>query len=344
MTTETTDMTDTASGPQHRARVAHEAEAIPEDRRPKSGPIAILPADRGLRGGERALEAAGATLEPLGPGTRGLIYTSARDVESLVDALETYPDISWVQLPFAGIDNFAARLRPHAERGVFFTSAKGAYAQPVAEHALAFTLGLLRQFPVRAQATSWGRKSGISLYGANIVILGAGGIALEFIDLVRPFGVTVTVGRRRASSTVESADHTVDLDGFRAALPEADVVVLAAAATGETKHVISELELQAMKSSAVLVNIARGPLVDTDALVHALDAGEIFGAGLDVTDPEPLPDAHPLFEHERAIITPHTADTPDMVRPLFLERCRANVEAFVSTGRFEGIADPILGY
>ncbi|MGO2113175.1 MAG: D-isomer specific 2-hydroxyacid dehydrogenase family protein, partial [Pseudoclavibacter sp.] len=328
----------------HSSRTAVEAEVVPDERRPVTGGVTILPAERGLAGGEAVLEASGATIVPLGDETRGLIYTSSSDVGGLIAALEQFPEISWVQLPFAGIDHFAERLRPHAERGVFFTSAKGAFAQPVAEHALTLTLGLLRQLPVRVRAASWGRKSGLSLYGANVLILGAGGICLEFIDLVRPFGTTITVGRRRADEPVPGADRTVDADGFRAAIPDADVIMLAAAATGETRHIIGAAEFEAMKPTAVLVNIARGPLVDTDALVRALDEEAIFGAGVDVTSPEPLPEAHPLFSHDRAIVTPHTADTPDMIKPLFLERCRENVEAFLSTGRFVGVADPLLGY
>lgn len=99
-----------------------------------------------------------------------------------------------------------------------------------------------------------------------------------------------------------------------------------------------------MKSTAVLVNVARGGLVDTDALVQALASESIAGAGLDVTDPEPLPDGHPLWAEPRVIITPHSADTPDMTAPLLAERIRANVLAFLGDGRFEGIVDPGAGY
>jgi phosphoglycerate dehydrogenase-like enzyme len=94
----------------------------------------------------------------------------------------------------------------------------------------------------------------------------------------------------------------------------------------------------------VLVNIARGALIDTDALVAALATGSIAGAGLDVTDPEPLPDGHPLWDEPRVIITPHSADTPDMTAPLLAERIRSIVRALLGDGRFEGVVDPALGY
>lgn len=331
------------SGAQHRARLAVEPVVLEGAARPEPGPIAVLPAGRD-RGHTGVIERAGGTVGELGPETRGIVFVSASKVDVLTSALRDHPQVSWVQLPFAGIDNFAAKLRPHAERGVVFTSAKGAYAQPVAEHALALTLALLRELPERVLAEAWGRASGISLFGADVLVLGAGGIALEYIDLLRPFGPHLTVARRNAEHEVAGADRTVDLEGFRAAIPDADVVLLAAASTDDTRHVMGEAEFAAMKRSAVLVNIARGPLVDTEALVRALDASELFGAALDVTDPEPLPAGHELYRHPRAIVTPHTADTPDMVRPLFFERIAQNVEGFVSTGRFVGLADPVAGY
>lgn len=331
-----------SSGVQHEARLAEAPVELPTARRPEPGPITILPRERteDYRG---AVEGAGGRLVPLGPQTRGLVSVSYRDVDPLVAALDAHPGIGWVQLPFAGIDNAAARLAPAARRGVVFTSAKGAYAQPVAEHALLLTLAALRILPVRIRASAWGPAAGLSLYGRRVLVLGAGGIAREYLDLLRPFGVRTTVVRRSAGE-VPGAERTVPFAQFRAELPHADVVLLAAAATPETRGVVDAAALAAMKPSAVLVNVARGPLVDTEALLRALDEGLIHGAGLDVTDPEPLPDGHPLFSHERAVVTPHTADTPEMVVPLQRVRIAANVEAFLRTGRFVGLADPLRGY
>ncbi|MGO1542983.1 MAG: D-isomer specific 2-hydroxyacid dehydrogenase family protein [Gulosibacter sp.] len=327
----------------HSEVLAEQPEALAEDQRPEVGPISVLPDNDGAGSAAAAVREAGGEVAALSDATRGLIYTSPRDVETLVQTLEAHPDIGWVQLPFAGIDNFAKAITGFAEQGVLFTSAKGAYAQPVAEHALMLTLALQRDLGVRLRATEWGEKTGRSLYGANVVIVGAGGIALEYLRLLRPFGVRSTIVRRRATE-VASADRTVTFEQFDEVLADADVVMLAAAATEETRSLINANRLAAMKPNAVLVNIARGPLVDTDALVQALDNGAIYGAGLDVTDPEPLPAGHPLYSHERCIITPHAADTPDMVRPLIAGRIRDNVRAFLETGEFVGIADPKIGY
>lgn len=328
---------------QHEARLSVGPQHLPEGQRPEPGPIAVLPV-RGREANEiAAVEAAGGVVAELSTDTRGVVYTSYSNVDTLIETLEQYPQIGWVQLPFAGIDAYAKRLVPHAERGVIFTSAKGAYAEPVAEHALMLTLALQRLVTVRARATEWGKNGGLSLFGNNVVVLGAGGIARTYCDLLRPFGCTVTVVRR-SNGEVEEADRTVTFDQLDEVLPEADVVMLASANTEETYRVIKAERLAAMKQTAVLVNIGRGPLVDNDALAEALERGEIYGAGLDVTDPEPLPKEHPLWSLDRCLITPHTADTPEMVAPLIAERIRLNVRAFLETGEFVGIADPVAGY
>ncbi|MFK3670649.1 D-isomer specific 2-hydroxyacid dehydrogenase family protein [Leifsonia aquatica] len=327
---------------QHRAVLAVEAEPLPEDQRPEPGPIAVLPhAEQAFID---AVEASGGAVEPISDATRGLVWLDYRDPEGFAAALESHPAIGWVQLPFAGVDAFARTIAAEARPGLIWTSAKGAYAQPVAEHALTLTLALLRVLPTRVRARSWATEpEGRSLYGMDVVIIGAGGIALELIRLLEPFGVRITVVRR-SSDAVAGAERTLPTDRLGYALPSADVVVVAAALTGGTRHLLGEEEFAAMKESAVLVNIARGGLVDTDALLAALREGRLAGAGLDVTDPEPLPDGHPLWDEPNCLITPHQADTPEMVAPLLAERVRLNVAAFLGDGRFVGLVDPEAGY
>ncbi len=127
-------------------------------------------------------------------------------------------------------------------------------------------------------------------------------------------------------------------------LPDADLVVLALALTDETRHVIGRSELAAMKRTAWLVNVARGGHIDTDALVAALADGTIGGAGLDVTDPEPLVDGHPLWSQPRALITPHVGNTPEMGIPLLAAHITDNVRRFGSGAPLVGLVDPDLGY
>ena len=330
------------------------ANALSADRRPHRGPITIVPATATATAPHAASEAdfveavlsSGAELAALGPRTRGLIWLSYGGADELAATLESHPSIDWVQLPYAGVDAFAGLLASYADRPLpLWTSAKGAYSQPVAEHALTLTLALLRVIPERVRATSWpkGPKTGTSLFGLSIVIVGAGGIAVELIRLLEPFGAHVTIVRRSAGD-VAGAERTVTSDRLREVLPFADVVVIAAASTAGTRRMFSSAEFAVMKRSSVLVNIARGDLVDSDALVAALAMGEIAGAGLDVTDPEPLPDGHPLWTAPNILITPHSADTPAMTAPLLADRIRDNVAAFVGDGRFIGVVDPRAGY
>jgi phosphoglycerate dehydrogenase-like enzyme len=335
-------MTTTPEPAQHEAVLAGLVTAVPVGKRPRSGPIAILPHPADIA--TWAVHAAGGVVAPLSPATRGLIWLSYGRTEELRTALADNPGIGWVQLPWAGVDAFSDLLAEQDRPGLLWTSAKGAYAQPVAEHAFTLTLALLRVLPQRARARSWSTlPEGRSLYGRNVVIIGAGGIALELIRLLEPFHTTVTVVRRSADP-VRGATRTVQTNALHDVLPDADIVVLAAALTPDTRHLIGAPEFALMNRNANLVNVGRGPLVDTAALVATLAAGNIAGAALDVTDPEPLPDGHPLWTEPRCLITPHSADTPEMTAPLLAERIRLNVRAFLGDGRFVGVVDPQRGY
>jgi phosphoglycerate dehydrogenase-like enzyme len=346
VTTSDYDLAARPAGPQtpaqHQAVPATPAAAVSAELRPTPGPIAVLPVAGPLF--VDAIQAGGGKVAELSADTRALVWLSAGSVAELVAVLDTHPGIQWVQLPWAGVDSFAAALKSHNRPHLLYTSAKGAYAQPVAEHALMLALALLRRIPDRVRATSWATTStGESLYGRHVVIVGAGGIAVELLRLLAPFGVQTTVVRRRAVD-LAGADRTVTTDALADVLPTADVVVVAAALTGGTAKLFGPAQFAAMKSSAYLVNIARGGLVDTDALLAALETGAIAGAGLDVTDPEPLPDGHPLWSAPNLIITSHSADTPEMTAPLLAKRLEVNVAAFVGDGIFVGVVDPQAGY
>ncbi len=326
---------------QHRTVLGSPAEELPEDRRPRPGSLAVLPEPTEFF--VTAIREAGGTVEPLSDDTRGIIWLSYDRAHEISDVLDAHPNVDWVQLPWAGVDAFAPVMAAHSGARPIWTSAKGAYAEPVAEHALAMILSLLRGFPARVVAQSWGAKSGSSLYGANVVIVGAGGIAKELVRLLEPFRTSISIVRR-ASTPFDGVSRTVTYDRLHEVLPSADVVVIAAAMTKTTAGLVGAAELELMKSSAILVNVARGGLIDTDALVAALSAGSIAAAGLDVTDPEPLPDGHPLWAEPRALITPHSADTPEMTTPLLAERVKTNVRAFLEHSRFVGLVDPGAGY
>jgi len=271
----------------------------------------------------------------------GLVWTDGGAMDTLRETLASRPEISWVQLPQAGVERaFTAGVVDRKRR---WTSAKGAYAEPVAEHALMLILAGLRQLKVRALARSWGEPAGETLFGEPVTVVGAGGIAAVLLRLLEPFRAQVTVVRRHAGP-LPGAIRTLSTDRLADALAGARAVVLAPALTPDTRGMIDRAELAAMRPDAWLVNVARGGVVDTEALVEALQKGQIGGAALDVTDPEPLPDGHPLWDLPNCLITPHTADTEEMTQPLLAGRITDNVRRLAAGQEFVGLLDPDLGY
>ena len=304
--------------------------------------VALGPADTPYtEQAEKAIRNAGGVPTDVDGRADALVWLDPGDIDGFRAALAAASSARWVQLPFAGVEKVAAA-------GLFdparvWTSAKGAYADPVAEHALALALAGLRLLPQRIAARSWGEAGGTSLYDQPVTILGGGGITASLLELLGPLRVTATVVRNRPDP-VPGAARTVGQAGLHDALADAQVVFLALALTPDTRGIIGAGELTAMRRDAWLVNVARGGVVDTEALVAALTEGTIAGAALDVTDPEPLPDGHPLWELENCIITPHTADTTEMVVPLLAHRIQENVTRFAAGEPLVGVVDTSLGY
>jgi phosphoglycerate dehydrogenase-like enzyme len=288
-----------------------------------------------------AIAEGGGTLVDISEQPDALVWLDPRAVPALIEHVAAAPSLRWVQLPFAGVENVVASgLLDHDH---IWTCAKGSYAEPVAEHALTLSLAGLRHLRMRTAARSWGKAAGTSLYDQRVTILGGGGITTKLLEQLAPFRVEATVVRRKADPMAGAA-RTVSVEALDEVLPGSLVVYLALALTPETTGIIGVRQLELMDETAWLVNVARGGHVDTDALVAALRAGSIAGAALDVTEPEPLPDGHPLWELPNCIITPHTADTIEMIMPLLAERIRTNVVRFAVGEELVGLVDPDAGY
>jgi phosphoglycerate dehydrogenase-like enzyme len=286
---------------------------------------------------ESAVISGGGSVVPIAQANA--IVCTGDDVELLRRSI--LPDVRWVQLGAAGIEMwFGAGLM---SRDVVWTAAKGVYARPIAEHSLALILAAARGLPERARARTWGPTGGRLIAGATVGVIGAGGIGAELIDLLAPLGVR-TIALTRDGRTVPNADVSVGPSALSSLLEQSDYVVLAAALTAETAGVISAASLACMRPDAWLVNIARGGLVDTEALVTALRAGTIGGAALDVTDPEPLPDGHILWTLPNVLITPHVASTPALGAPFLALRVEENVRRFGHGRELLGVVDQGLGY
>eukprot|EP01054_Gregarina_sp_Poly1_P005617 Gregarina_sp_Poly_1__5616@NODE_2962_length_1498_cov_348_438155_g436_i3_p1_GENE_NODE_2962_length_1498_cov_348_438155_g436_i3NODE_2962_length_1498_cov_348_438155_g436_i3_p1_ORF_typecomplete_len347_score65_802Hacid_dh_C/PF02826_19/3_3e482Hacid_dh/PF00389_30/4_2e27AdoHcyase_NAD/PF00670_21/4_4e06AlaDh_PNT_C/PF01262_21/0_00012Shikimate_DH/PF01488_20/0_046ThiF/PF00899_21/0_053ThiF/PF00899_21/72THF_DHG_CYH_C/PF02882_19/0_0065Pyr_redox_2/PF07992_14/0_0071Pyr_redox/PF00070_27/0_026Ldh_1_N/PF00056_23/1_4Ld len=312
---------------------------------PVPGPVAFWPPDEVCDEFVETVKKAGGTVSPAPDGdTRGLVWLNAPQAAELIPILEANPSIQWVQLPMAGVGNFIDVIRSAHVRPLIWTCAKGAFAEPVAEHALALTLGCLRLFKERACAQSWGDgETGYSLYGLKVLIVGAGGIGMEVARLMEPFRVRPLFVRRRVIP-VGKGMPVVSVENLDEVLPAADVVILCAALTDSNRHLLDRRRLSLLKSTAVVVNVGRGGLIETEALTEALASNHLLAAGLDVTDPEPLPDDHPLWKLPNCLITPHSADTMEMCVPLLAERLGNNVKALLGRGQFKGLVDIEKGY
>lgn len=298
--------------------------------------VAIAPASAPWL--EQAVEAGGGTVTSPAEAT-AVVWTHPDDPAGLAALIGQHPHLDWVQLPWAGIEPYL----PMLDRDRRWTNAKGVYGEPVAEMALAMLLAAFRHLVAYGSATTWTEQAGRNLVGARITIVGGGGITASLIRLLGPFGCEITVVRRRPAP-MEGVAHVASSDDLLAALRGADGVVLALPLLPETAGLIGAAELEAMEPHAWLVNVARGAHVQTDALVDALRAGSIGGAALDVTDPEPLPDGHPLWDLPNVLITPHTGNTRAMARPLLGRRIRENVERYRAGEPLVGMVDPDLGY
>lgn len=286
-----------------------------------------------------AVRAGGGAVVGLDDAPDALVWMAPDDVTGLREAVRAAPSARWIQLPFAGVEDFAEVLDPSRT----WTCAKGVYAEPTAEHALALALAGLRQLPQRARADRWGAQGATTLYDAPVVVLGGGGITTSLLSLLAPFRCHTTVVRR-SGEPLPGAARTVPSARLDEVLPDALLVFLALALTPETTHVIGAPQLSAMSTSAWLVNVARGRHVDTDALVRALQQGTIGGAALDVTDPEPLPDGHPLWSLPNCLITPHTANPWQTAQPLLARRVTDNVRRFADGEPLLGLVDLAAGY
>jgi D-2-hydroxyacid dehydrogenase (NADP+) len=237
-------------------------------------------------------------------------------VPEILEYFHRTASLRWVHLFTSGVD-ILVNSEAVNNTNYRITSTKGIHGYPISDHVLAFIFSFLRQFHPAAEAQRehrW-RFGALSvgcreIAGLTVGIVGVGNIGLAVARKCKLLGMTV-LGAKRQPFQNEWLDHCYPIDELGRLLAQADFVVLSLPLTDESKQMIGRRELQAMKKSAVLINIARGGVIDQQALINALQAGEIAGAGLDVTDPEPLPADNPLWDMPNVIITPHiSAQSP----------------------------------
>jgi phosphoglycerate dehydrogenase-like enzyme len=286
---------------------------------------------------EAAIIAAGGTLAVL-PDAEAIVWTGD-DPEYLRASL--HARIRWVQLCAAGVDTW---MDPGViDRQRVWTAAKGVAARPIAEHIVCLLLAAARELPRRLAERSWGSPSGRSLSGSTVGIVGCGGIGTALVELLQPFGAS-SIALTRTGRAVPGAACSLGAGALDVLLAESDWVVVAAPATPKTARLIDRRALGLMRSHSWIVNVSRGSIIDTEALVHALRDGRIAGAALDVTDPEPLPRGHSLWTLPNVIVTPHTATTPAMHASSLCRRIQGNLSRFRSGKNLIGVVDVDEGY
>jgi glyoxylate/hydroxypyruvate reductase len=264
------------------------------------------------------------------------------------DLPELAPNVKWIQATSAGIGQFVKRQRYAERTSWIFTTASGVHARPLAEFVVMAMLMFAKDYPylMREQAAQhWQRYSVSQLAGKTLSIIGLGRIGREIARLAKAFDMRVLGSRRQPSdSPVDYVDVLYGPSELPPLLHEANYLALTVPHTGETEKLIGAGELALLPRGAVLINVARGAVVDQAALIEALQSGHLRGAALDVFEKEPLLPGDPLWSMPNVLISPHSASTVDTenekLTALFIE----NLKRYLIGHPMLNVLDPIRLY
>lgn len=279
----------------------------------------------------------------------------AADVDAALDIcsesfIKAAPKLRWVQMLSTGVNNAPFELL--RERGIALTNA-GAYGPNMADHTMAFMLMLSRHIPqiLRRQAEErWIKKDKPvpdpgELDGQTLLIIGLGGIGLETAKRAAAFGMRIIATRTHADRPVPDYVHELHpTEALDELLPRADWINVSVPYTAETVDLIGDREFGLMRDGVHMLCLARGGIINTSALLRALDSGKVAGAGLDVTDPEPLPDDHPLWDYPNVIITPHASGQSEAAHRRLGELVADNAQRFLRQEPLRNLVDLELRY
>ncbi|MDA1050756.1 MAG: D-2-hydroxyacid dehydrogenase [Planctomycetota bacterium] len=253
--------------------------------------------------------------------------------------------LQWIQSSAAGMDHCLVPAVIASD--VLVTSASGLFADPVAEQTLALLLGLLRGLPTffcQQQAKDFTRRPTGDLHGKTVGIIGLGGNGRRIAEVLAPLRVRILATDMFPHDKPGHVAALQPADQLHEVLSQVDIAILCVPLNSQTHHMIDSAAFAKMKPGAILINVARGPVVDEAALVDALESGQLSAAGVDVTEVEPLPEASPLWEMSNVIITPHvgaqSAKRADDATELFCD----NLKRYLRGERLRNVVDKELGF
>jgi len=263
------------------------------------------------------------------------------------EILRAATKLQWVQVGVAGVENF---LTPElVNSNITLTNCKILQGPEIGDHAmallLALTRGLYRAIPARATG-EWAPRaySPIELQGRTAVIVGMGGIGVQIAVRAHASGMHIIGVDPKDTPYLPFLRSSHPPDHLDVVLPEADVLFLAAPYTSETDRMIGARQFSLMKKNSYFIAVSRGKLYDHAALVKAIESGHLAGAGLDVTDPEPLPKDHPLWKFDNVVITPHIAGRSDKEHERYIALFKENLRRFAAGLPLLNVVDKRKGY
>lgn len=264
------------------------------------------------------------------------------------DLLDRSPDLRWYHTPGAGVDGV---LFPElVESDLLMTNNSGVHAPHMAEYLLGTMLSFVRGLPflMRAQMRhEWGDRREFTIYELGrqtLAVIGLGDIGQALAWRAKAIGMQVIGSRRHVGDPPRGVDRIYPPEALHELLAEADHVAITLPLTDETRGLFGAAEFAIMKPTAFIYNIGRGPIIDSDALIAALRGGEIAGAALDVTDPEPLPADSPLWDMPNVMITAHTSGGGPFYWERGIELLVSNIGRYINDEPMLNVVDKRAGY
>lgn len=264
------------------------------------------------------------------------------------EALRAGKKLKWIQSASAGVEGYVSDPRL-LKRDILLTNAKIIQGPQIADHALGLLLNLTRdlKFYNEQMAKGWEGESRlpiIELRGKTVLVMGLGGIGTQVAERCFAFGMHVIAVDPKDIPYMRSVDQLVKQDELHEYLPKADVIISCVPRTPESEGMLGAEEFALMKDGVYIINVSRGAIIDTDALVEALKSGKVRAAGLDVTNPEPLPKDHPLWSMPNVTITHHIATLSDARRGRMVALFRDNLIRYMEGRPMRHVVDKKRGY